>query len=118
MVYLIAALLCSAMVSIVLKISSRWSYDRFGMLTVNYFACLIPFLISQLGHPLPAMDRDLGICIIFALTNGVLYLAGMIMNQVNVKRNGAILQSASFKARTSFTPSPVIATVFPASFST
>ena len=30
----------------------------------------------------------------------------------------AILQSASFKARTSFTPSPVIATVFPASFST
>ena len=67
MVYLIAALLCSAMVSIVLKISSRWSYDRFGMLTVNYFACLIPFLISQLDHPLPAIDRDLGICIIFAL---------------------------------------------------
>ena len=28
------------------------------------------------------------------LINGVLYLAGMIMNQVNVKRNGAILQSA------------------------
>lgn len=94
MFFLIAGLLCSAMVSIVLKISSRWSYDRFGMLTVNYFACLIPFLISQTGHPLPAMDRDLGICIIFALVNGVLYLAGMIMNQVNVKRNGAILQSA------------------------
>ena len=93
MLWLIAGLICSAMVSIVLKASGRWEYDRYGMLTVNYAACLVPFLISQAGKPLPAADRDFAFCIIFAAINGFLYLAGMIMNQVNVRRNGAILQS-------------------------
>ena len=93
MIWLIAGLICSAMVSIVLKASGRWEYDRYGMLIVNYAACLIPFLIPQAGKPLPAADRDFAFCIIFAAINGFLYLAGMVMNQINVRRNGAILQS-------------------------
>ena len=93
MLFLIAGLLCSAMVSIVLKASSRWEYDRYFMLAINYMACLIPFIISRIGQPSPAINKDFGLCIIFAAINGFLYLAGMVMNQVNVRRNGAILQS-------------------------
>ena len=93
MLFLIAGLLCSAMVSIVLKASSRWEYDRYLMLAINYMACLIPFIISRIGQPSPAINKDFGLCIIFAAINGFLYLAGMVMNQVNVRRNGAILQS-------------------------
>ena len=93
MLFLIAGLLCSAMVSIVLKASSRWEYDRYFMLAVNYMASLIPFIISRIGHPFPAINKDFSLCIIFAVCNGLLYLAGMMMNQVNVRRNGAILQS-------------------------
>ena len=93
MPFLIAGLLCSAMVSIVLKASSRWEYDRYFMLAINYMACLIPFIISRIGQPSPAINKDFGLCIIFAAINGFLYLAGMVMNQVNVRRNGAILQS-------------------------
>ena len=85
--------MCSAMVSIVLKASSRWEYDRYFMLAVNYMASLIPFIISRIGHPFPAINKDFSLCLIFAFCNGLLYLAGMMMNQVNIRRNGAILQS-------------------------
>ena len=94
MLYLIAALLCSAMVSIVLKAGERWEYDRYGMLMINYLSCLIPFVASRLGKPLPSIDADLVLCLAFAAANGFLYIAGMVMNQINVRRNGAMLQSA------------------------
>ena len=93
MVYLIAGLICSALVSLVLKISSKWEYDRYGMFAINYLSCLIPFLFSQIGKNIPPLDGDFAFCLIFALLNGFLYLAGMLMNQINVRRNGAILQS-------------------------
>ena len=93
MFFLIAGLLCSASVSIVLKYSSRWNYDRYGMLFINYLSCLVPFLILQKGSSLPPIDKDFGNCLLFAIVNGVLYIAGMLLNQINVKRNGAILQS-------------------------
>ena len=93
MFFLIAGLVCSALVSIVLKVAGRWSYDRYGMLAVNYASCLVPFMLSQAGRPLPPIDSDFTLCLAFALVNGFLYLAGMVFNQINVRRNGAILQS-------------------------
>lgn len=93
MFFLIAGLVCSALVSIVLKIGGRWSYDRYGMFAVNYASCLVPFMLSQTDRPLPPIDSDFALCLAFALVNGFLYLAGMVFNQINVRRNGAILQS-------------------------
>ena len=93
MIYLIAGLISSAIVSLVLKICSRWEYDRYGMFAINYLSCLIPFIFSQIGKELPSVDDDFAFCFIFAILNGLLYLAGLLMNQINVKRNGAILQS-------------------------
>lgn len=93
MIYLIAGLICSALVSLVLKFSAKWDYDRYGMFAINYTSCLIPFIFSQIGKDLPPLDENFTFCFIFALVNGILYLAGMLMNQINVKRNGAILQS-------------------------
>ena len=93
MVHLIAGLLCSALVSIVLKTAERWQYDRYGMLAVNYASCLIPFAFTQTGEALPAINADFAFTLAFALVNGALYMAGMVLNQINVARNGAILQS-------------------------
>ena len=94
MLYLIAGFICSALVSIVLKISSRKEYDRYGMLTANYLTCLIPFLISQRNKSFPSFDSDFIFCLLLALVNGAMYLAGMAINQMNVKRNGAVLQAS------------------------
>ena len=94
MFYLIAGFICSALVSIVLKISDRKEYDRYGMLAVNYLTCLIPFLISQRNKSFPSFDSDFIFCLLLALINGAMYLAGMAINQMNVKRNGAVLQAS------------------------
>ena len=94
MLYLIAGFICSALVSIVLKISDRKEYDRYGMLAVNYLTCLIPFLISQRNKSFPPFDSDFIFCLLLALVNGAMYLAGMAINQMNVKRNGAVLQTS------------------------
>ena len=94
MFYLIAGFICSALVSIVLKISDKKEYDRYGMLAVNYLTCLIPFLISQRNKSFPPFDSDFIFCLLLALVNGAMYLAGMAINQMNVKRNGAVLQAS------------------------
>ena len=94
MFYLIAGFICSALVSIVLKISDRKEYDRYGMLAVNYLTCLIPFLISQRNKSFPSFDSDFIFCLLLALINGAMYLTGMAINQMNVKRNGAVLQAS------------------------
>ena len=93
MIYLILALLCSAAVSIVLKYCDRMEYSRYGMLTVNYMTCLAAFLITLPGQGLPEYGSDMLFCLSLAAVNGLLYLGCMVMNQVNVRRNGAILQS-------------------------
>ena len=110
MFYLIAGFICSALVSIVLKISDRKEYDRYGMLAVNYLTCLIPFLISQRNKSFPSFDSDFIFCLLLALINGAMYLTGMAINQMNVKRNGAVLQ-ASF-ARLGVMVSTCLAIVF------
>ena len=91
--FLVAALLCSASVSLALKATDRLEYDRYGMFTMNYIACLVPFLISRIGKDMPQLGASFSGYVLFAAANGFLYLAGLAMNQANVKRNGAILQS-------------------------
>ena len=93
MLFLIFGLLCSAAVSIVLKIGERKEYNRYSMLTVNYITCLIAFLATQIGKSLPAANNNFKFCVLMGTINGLLYLLCMVMNQLNVKRNGAILQS-------------------------
>lgn len=93
MFYLLLALLCSAAISVVLKVGDRRKYDRYGMLTVNYLTCLVAFLVTQIGRPFPSFGSSLKLCLSLGAVNGFLYLGCMAMNQINVKRNGAILQS-------------------------
>lgn len=93
MLFLVAGFVCSALVSLILKVADRKDCNRYGMLTINYASCIIPFLLTQAGKPLPEPDADFALCLGFAAVNSLFYLAGMVVNQLNVRRNGAILQS-------------------------
>lgn len=93
MVYLIFGFVCSALVSIVLKLGERYQYERYGMLCINYATCVLLFLLSQIGKPFPGWNRDAGFCLLLSVINCFLYVGCMVVNQLNVKRNGAILQS-------------------------
>ena len=88
MLFLVAGFVCSALVSLVLKVADRKDCSRYGMLTINYASCIIPFLLTQAGKPLPEPDGDFALCLGFAAVNSLFYLAGMVVNQLNVRRSG------------------------------
>ncbi len=94
MISLILAVLSSALVSIVMRLSTgRVKYDL-GMLTMNYIVCtllsgLFTGVVSVVDFARPYMGLTVGMGAI----NGILFLAGFVLMQLNVQRNGVVLSS-------------------------
>lgn len=97
MLYLILAILCSALISVVMRLSDQKVKANISMLAVNYLVCLLlagvhtgfPVLFS----PSDGLPASLGMgCI-----NGFLFLAGFVLLQSNMKTNGVVLSSIFMK---------------------
>jgi len=97
MFFLLLAVLSSAMVSIVMRISSDKVSANLSMLATNYLIC------SLLGAGYAGFDLWLPRIPGFSLTvglgalAGVLYLAGFVMLQRSVRKNGVVLSSVFMK---------------------
>lgn len=91
MLSLCLGILSSALVSVIMRLSSSRVKNNLGMLTMNYIICsLLAALfceVHRFGEPgLPTALSLGGI-------NGVLYLAGFVLMQINIPRNGVVLSS-------------------------
>ncbi len=93
MIYLLLSILCGSMVSLVMRISEGRIGSKTGMVAMNYLTCLL-VAGSFMGfgnvmpeHPLAG--RTLGMGVI----NGIFYMAGLLMMQYNIPRNGVVLPS-------------------------
>ena len=97
MIFLLLAILSSALVSIVMRLSTGKVRYPIGMLAANYATCLVFALLYTGGQgPLPASPalwETLGL----GAVNGVLYLVSFISFQYNVKKNGVVLSSVFMK---------------------
>ena len=96
MLFLILAVLSSSMVSIVMRISTDKISANISMLAVNYLVC--SFLgAAYAGFDLLSMAAE-GFSLMVALgaVAGVLYLAGFVLLQWSIRRNGVVL-SATFQ---------------------
>ena len=89
MIYLLLAIVSSAMVSVIMRLSSEKVSSNVGMLAVNYLMCLAVawayagwdgFLPH--GHGVPA-------AVLMGSVNGFFYLAGFLLLQTGVKKYGA-----------------------------
>lgn len=97
MFYLLSAILCSAMLSIIMRISERHIGESVSMLAFNYVACTILSLIySGVGTMFPS-EEGIGLTLGMGLINGFLYLGGFVLLQVNVKRNGVVMSTTFMK---------------------
>lgn len=97
MLYLLLAIISSALVSIVMRLSTNKVKGNIAMLVANYFVCtLLSAAFAGFGNLLPAAD-GLGKTVGLGAVNGVLYLASFVLFQVNVKRNGVVLSSTFMK---------------------
>lgn len=97
MVFLLLAILSSAMIAILMRISTNRIGANLSMLSVNYLVCA--FLGAAYTGFRPAMPADPGFFTMLwlGLVSGCLYLGGFVLCQYNTRKNGVVLTSIFMK---------------------
>ena len=112
MIYLIIGILCSSMLSILMRISEKYVKGNIAMLVVNYITCAVISALSiGPGNIFTAQD-GIGKTVFIGVIAGALYLTGFVMLQYNIKKNGVVLPATFMKLGL------LVSTAFPSSFST
>lgn len=97
MFFLILAILSSAMVSIVMRLSTDKVSANLSMLATNYFVCsLLGAVYGGFKLVVPQVD-GFSVTVWLGLLSGVLYLAGLVMFQTNTRTKGIVLSSVFMK---------------------
>ena len=109
MFYLILAIISSALVSVVMRLSQRYSRNSMTMLAANYVMCTAASAVLAGGF-IPAGE---GAALTMGLGSvcGVLYLLGFVLLQWNIRRNGVVLP-ATFQKLGVLVPTIAAITVF------
>ena len=96
MLDLALAILCSALVSVLMRLGSDGETARRPMLAVNYLTCAAVSLAFLKGGLAPAAE-GLGFALGLGLAGGALYLGAFLLLQKNVRESGVTLSSAFMK---------------------
>ena len=109
MIYLILAVISSALVSVVMRLSQRFARNNITMLAANYVMCTAAAAILA-GGMIPTGE---GAALTMGLGSfcGVLYLLGFVLLQWNIQRNGVVLP-ATFQKLGVLVPTIAAITVF------
>ncbi len=97
MMYLLLAVISSAMVSVVMRLSEGRVRSKMGMLAANYLVCTA--LAAAMTGTTALFPREEGGAFALALgaLSGALYLAGFVALQWNIHRNGVVLPAVFMK---------------------
>lgn len=97
MIHLLLAIGSSAMVSIVMRLSSGRVRGNVSMLAMNYLMCLGLSAVLALPGGLFPKDPALPGTLAMGTVHGVLYLGSFVLFQWNVKQNGVVLPATFMK---------------------
>lgn len=97
MLYLLLSILCSSLITVLMRLSERHSKNNLSMLAVNYAACsLLALLFAGPARLFPAAE-GLRFTLLLGALGGVLYLGGFLLLQWNIARNGVVLPATFMK---------------------
>lgn len=95
MIYLILAILCSSGVSLSIRYAEQHSGRMKSVTVVNYIASVFwCFYFLPDKHLYPVADGQ-AFVLVLSIINGCLYLGTLLLQQVNIRKNGTTI-SASF----------------------
>lgn len=97
MVYLLLAIASSALVSIIMRLSTDRVKQNIGMLAMNYLTCLILAVAYTGFGALTLHPSSLPATIGMGAIHGALYLASFVLLQINVQKNGVVLSATFMK---------------------
>ena len=97
MLFLLLAILSSAMISILMRVSSHRISANLSMLAVNYLICALLGAAYAGFRPVAPGAPGFSITLWLGVISGVLYLAGFVLFQQNTRKNGIVLSSIFMK---------------------
>lgn len=93
MIYLLLSIVCGSMVSLVMRISEGKIQSKTSMIAMNYLTCLtVAGCFMGFGNVFPQTE-GIGRTLTMGVINGIFYMAGLMMMQYNIPRNGVVLPS-------------------------
>ena len=93
MINLLFAVLCSAAISLVMRLSTDKVKGNVSMLAMNYLMCLlIAGTYTGWGSLFPK-EAGVRTALLLGGGQGALYLAAFVLLQVNIKKNGVVLSA-------------------------
>jgi len=97
MIYLLLAVLSSALVSVVMRLSTSRVSGNVSMLAMNYLMCIVCAVVcAGTGLRIPNSE-SFPPALLMGVFNGVLYLAGFVLLQESVRKNGVVLSATFMK---------------------
>ena len=97
MLNLLLAILSSALVSITMRLSEAKIKNNTAMLAVNYIMCsLLAWVYTGFASLWPQEPGSRTMTVLGSI-NGLLYLAGFVLLQRNIRTNGVVLSSTFIK---------------------
>ena len=114
MFYLILAIVCSALISLIMRVSEKYVSGNVSMLVMNYCTCLLIASGYTIGNHLGTVQmgvagmqaignclfpatEGIGLTLALGVLNGCIYLGGFVLLQWNIKKNGVVLSSTFMK---------------------
>lgn len=97
MIYLILAIVSSALVSIFIRLGEDHVTNKMGMLLTNYLVCSICAVAFSNTDMKTAVSAAGPFEFGLGIFSGVLYLAGLLLMQYNTRHNGVVLSSTFMK---------------------
>ncbi len=97
MLYLIPAILCSAMIAIVMRISEDYTCAKMPKLAVSYFASMLLAGAHMLLAGQPLIAKGSATPALLGIIGGALYLSAFLLLELNVSKNGIVLSSTFMK---------------------
>ena len=94
MISLIFAIICSALVSLFMKLSSKYVQNEMIMFASNYFIC---FILAIITNQNATVFEFHSITIILGIISGILYLASFMLMKFNMNINGVVYTSIFMK---------------------
>ena len=97
MIHLVLAILSSASVSVIMRLSERHVRNNVSMLAVNYWMCALLAALFAGGARLLPSGEGAAFAVSFGAFNGLLYLGSFLLLQWNVRENGVVLPATFMK---------------------
>ena len=97
MLYLLLAILSSALIAVIMRLSSGKVRANLSMLAANYLVCLLLAAICGNFMVFPKDQPGFSMTVLMGMGNGALYLLGFVLLQYNTRKNGVVLSSVFIK---------------------